>query len=271
MDEQQRANRDLWDEWAPINARSELYQLAAFRAGANKLNALEREELGDVRGKRLLHLMCHFGMDTLSWARLGAEVTGVDFSPVAIRMAGELSAEVGVPGRFLCCDLYELPGRLDETFDIVFTSYGVLAWLPDLSGWARLIARYLKPGGVFYMAEIHPFCMQLDDKTDASAWRIGYDYFHRGPLKLEDGTSYSDSAAKVRQPVHFEWMYRMGDVVSVLIENGLRLEFLREHPFTVYQALPFFEKRADGYWHPPASMHRVPLLFSVRAVKESRP
>ena len=268
MDEYRRANRDLWDEWAPINARSELYELPQFKAGANKLNALERDELGDVNGRSLLHLQCHFGMDTLSWARLGARVTGVDFSPQSIRMAQELSAEVGVPGRFLCCELYDLPQHLDEQFDVVFTSYGVLAWLPDLDGWARLVARYLKPGGVFYIAEIHPMSMALDEKVETPQWKIGYDYFARTVLRFDEGTSYSDAAAEVNTRVHYEWMYRTGDVVSLLIRHGLRIEFLHEHDFTVYQALPFFEKREDGYWHPPASLPRVPLLFSLRAVKE---
>ena len=237
MDEHRLGNRNLWDEWAPVNARSDLYELPQFRAGANKLHPLEREEMGEVSGRTLLHLMCHFGMDTLSWARLGARVTGVDFSPVAIRMAQELSAEVGVPGRFLCCDLYDLPQHLEETFDRVYTSYGVLSWLPDLRAWAGIVARSLRPGGVFYMAEIHPTALLFADAPAAPEWKVHYDAFETGPLPFEDTGCYSDPTAVVKQPLHYEWFYRLGDVVTFLVEAGLRIEFLREHPFTVYRAL----------------------------------
>jgi SAM-dependent methyltransferase len=268
MDEHRRANRDLWDEWAVVNARSELYRLAQFKAGENKLNPLERGEVGDVRGKTLLHLMCHFGMDTLSWARLGAVVTGVDFSPVAVRMARELSDETKVPGRFLCCELYDLPEHLQETFDLLVMTYGVLSWLPDLDGWARLVARYLRPGGRFYLAEIHPLSLLFDEKAGGVDWKIGYDYFHEGVLSFDVQGSYADPTAKVNAAKSHEWFYTLDRVVSALIREGLRLEFLHEHPFTVYQALPFLERREDGYWHPPSSVPRVPLLFSLRAVKE---
>jgi SAM-dependent methyltransferase len=267
MDRHRDANRRLWDEWAEINARSELYRLPQFKAGEIKLHPLERAELGEVRGKTLLHLMCHFGMDTLSWARLGAVVTGVDFSPEAIRMARDLSAEVGVPGRFLCTDLYELPRHLDEQFDVVYTSYGVLSWLPDLAGWAQLVARYLRPGGTFYIAEIHPTALLFSESVNAPEWRVQYDYFETGVLSLPDEGCYSDRSARSSEPVHYEWTYRLGDLLSVLIEVGLRIEFVREHPFTVYQALPFFERREDGYWHAPEGMPRVPMLFSLRAIK----
>lgn len=268
MEPYRLANRNLWDGWAPINARSDLYRLDEFKSGANKLHPLEREEVGDVSGRTLLHLMCHFGMDTLSWARLGAAVTGVDFSSVAIRMARELSAEIGVPGRFLCCDLYDLPRHLDETFDVVYTSYGVLSWLPDLREWARIVARYLRPGGVFYIAEIHPTVLLFTDAVSGPEWKVGYDAFETGALPFEEEGCYSEPGSTARQPLHYEWFYRLGDVVTFLIEAGLRIEYLREHPFTVYRALPFLEQGADGYWRPPEGMLRVPLLFSLRAVRE---
>ena len=169
MDKYTEANRALWDELTHINAGSELYQLEQFKAGENKLNPLERGEVGPVEGKTLLHLQCHFGMDTLSWARLGAQVTGVDFSPEAIKLAESLSQELGIPGRFICCDLYDLPEHLNQTFDIVYTSYGVLCWLRDLERWARLAASYLKPGGIFYMAEMHPTSLIFDESASETA------------------------------------------------------------------------------------------------------
>lgn len=268
MDEYRRANRELWDEWAHVNARSGLYRLDEFKAGQNKLNALERDEMGDVNGLSLLHLMCHFGMDTLSWARLGAEVTGIDFSPAAIRLARELSEETGIPGRFLCSELYELPDHLDEQFDRVFSSYGVLSWLPDLEAWARIVARYLRPGGVFYLAEFHPAAMVFDDTVERAEWRVAYDYFTPGAVRFDIKGSYADPDAEVRATHSFEWFYPLGKVISALLAAGLRLEFLHEHPFTVYRQFPFVEEGEDGLWRLPAEMPRVPLMFSLRAVKE---
>ena len=128
-----------------------------FKAGRITLNDVEREEVGPVSGKSLLHLQCHFGMDTMSWARLGAEATGVDFSDAAIDLARSLNDELGLSARFLCSNVYDLPGALDEQFDIVFTSHGVLCWLPDLDGWAGVIDNHLKPGGLFYIIDGHPF------------------------------------------------------------------------------------------------------------------
>ena len=161
MDDHRRANRAVWDEWTGINASSDMYNLETFKAGRCSLKALELEELGEVQGKRLLHLQCHFGMDTLSWARRGARVTGVDFSPRAVDLAQALSRELDLPARFVCCDLYELPQQLDpaEKFDIVFTSYGALTWLSDRQRWAQIAASYVRTGGVFYIAEFHPFAM----------------------------------------------------------------------------------------------------------------
>src|SRR5512139_2419139 len=157
MNEYQQANLALWNEWAEINVKSREYDVAGFLAGKSSLKSIELEELGEVAGKTLLHLQCHFGLDTLSWARRGAAVTGVDFSDKAVGLAQALAREAGLEARFICSDLYALPEVLSGQFDIVYTSYGVLCWLRDLEQWAELIAHFLKPGGVFYIADFHPF------------------------------------------------------------------------------------------------------------------
>jgi SAM-dependent methyltransferase len=265
MDEYRRSNRSLWNEWTHINARSTLYQLEEFKAGQNKLNPLERGELGEVAGKTLLHLQCHFGMDTLSWAMLGAQVTGIDFSDEAVALARSLSEELHIPARFICSDIYDLPQVLDETFDIVYTSYGVLSWLSDIPAWARLAARYLKPGGVFYMAEFHPFAFVFDDGADDL--RVRYPYFETKMFEFPVQGSYADPAAQTETPTSYEWNYRLGEVLTSLIDAGLRLEFVHEHPFTVYQQLPFLVQGADGYFRQPDGRQDVPLMFSVRATK----
>ena len=248
-----------------INAGSEMYALETFKAGRSSLHVLELAELGAVSGKSLLHLQCHFGMDTLSWARLGAQVTGVDFSSEGVALARALSQELNIPGRFVCSDLYDLPQNLEGQFDIVYTSYGVLTWLPDLLRWAQVAAHFLKPDGVFYMAEFHPFALVFAD--DAPELRIGYPYFSDEVITFEVAGSYADCTAETRQKVSYEWAYPLGEVVTSLIEAGLQLEFLHEFPYTVYNMFPFLEKAEDGNWYLPGKAETIPLMFSIRAHK----
>jgi len=156
MDKYLQANRRRWDQLAIEHQSSEFYDLAGFKTGKDRLRSIELNELGDVSGKSLLHLQCHFGMDTLAWARRGAIVTGIDFSQKAITTAQSLSEELNIPADFYCSDIYELLNVLSGLFDIVFTSYGVLHGLPDLQKWGQIISYYLKPGGIFYIVEDHP-------------------------------------------------------------------------------------------------------------------
>ena len=143
------ANKASWNKRTTVHKDSTFYDLQNFKAGKTSLNKIELEELGDVKGKTLLHLQCHFGMDTMSWAREGAIATGVDLSDEAINLAKQINNEVGLNTTFICSNVYELKENLDEKFDIVFTSYGTIGWLPDLDKWAAIVAYYLKPGGTF--------------------------------------------------------------------------------------------------------------------------
>jgi SAM-dependent methyltransferase len=265
MDEYRRANRALWDEWVGIHARSEMYALDQFKAGESSLHRLELDELGGVNGRSLLHLQCHFGLDTLSWARLGAHATGMDFSEQGISLARSLSRQLDIPARFLCCDLYDLPKHLAEQFDIVYTSYGVLAWLSDLPGWARVVAHFLKPGGVFYIAELHPFGMLFDEESPEL--RLRYPYFDTGVIESPIQGSYADRQAEVHQKTSYEWAYPLGEVISSLIAAGLRIQFLHEFPFCGYKMYPFLEQAEDGYYYLPGKAQSVPLMFSIRAGK----
>lgn len=266
MDEYRRANREVWDEWAQLHAAG-AYDVAGFKAGRSSLKALELAEVGEVQGQRLLHLQCHFGMDTLSWARRGAQVTGVDFSPEAIRLARELAAQEAPPvqARFIESDLYALPEQLDETFDVVFTSYGVLTWLDDIPRWAQIAARYVRPGGTFYIAEFHPAAYIFSDQ--AENWQVELDYFHSGVLAFPVEGSYADRSAQVHAKTSYEWNYPLGTVVSSLIAAGLTVEFLHEFEHSVYRQFPFLQRGADGLWRIPPHLPRVPLMFSLRAHK----
>jgi 2-polyprenyl-3-methyl-5-hydroxy-6-metoxy-1,4-benzoquinol methylase len=263
-----QANRDRWNELTAIHARSAFYDVAGFRAGKCTLRPIEVEELDDVAGKSLLHLQCHFGLDTLSWARRGARVTGVDFSEEAIALARSLGRELGIPGAFVCSDVYDLPTVLAGAFDVVFTSYGVLCWLPDLRRWAAVAAHFLKPGGTLYLAEIHPFAMVFDDRTPGPELRVAYPYFHAPePLRSEPQGTYADRRAQVQHTTSYEWVHSLGDVVGAVIGAGLRVEFLHEFPYCICGILPLMEQGPDGWWRLREGDGTVPLLFSLKATK----
>ena len=267
MDEYTQANRRHWDEIVPIHAGSEFYDVGSFKQGKSRLKPVELEELGDVRGKTMLHLQCHFGLDTLSWAREGAVVTGADFSPQAIETARALAAETGVEARFVVSDLYELPRNLDGQFDIVFTSYGVLCWLPDLARWAEVAAHFVKAGGIFYIVEFHPFAGVFDDEPDVPDLRVRYPYFPSGePLRFEVDGTYAAST-KLDRRVTYEWPHPISEVVMALIQAGLRIDFLHEFPFSTYQFVPFMEKTGDYTVRLTKHDGCVPLLFSIKATK----
>jgi len=268
MDKYLQANRALWDEWASINYRSDFYKVQAFKDRLNKLRPYEMEEVGPVAGKDLLHLQCHFGLDTLCWARLGAHVTGGDFSQPAIEHATALSAEVGVPTRFVSSDLYDLPKHLDGTFDVVYASRGVLGWLPDLNRWGRVVAHFVKPGGFFYITEIHPFAQVFDDDDGVTELQVRYPYFTTTePLAFKVQGSYADRSAQVRQEYEYGWNHGLGEIVTGLTQAGLRIEFLHEFQFCEWP-VAFLEPAADGtYRLPPDLDGKLPLFFSLRASK----
>jgi SAM-dependent methyltransferase len=268
MDRYTEANQTLWDQLAAIHVGSDFYEVDAFKAGKSTLLGLELEEMAPLDGKELLHLQCHFGLDTLSCARAGATVTGVDFSAKAIELAQALAAEVNIPARFVCSDLYELPRHLEDQFDLVYTGGGVLTWLPDVKRWAQIVARYTRPGGTFYLREFHPFGGIFDDETEAShSPRIRYPYFHSPtPMEFEADGSYADRNATV-SGVSYEWLHGIGDIISALIEAGMRIDWLHEFPYCSYQSLPCLEQGEDGYWRYPGAPESIPLMFSIKATK----
>lgn len=261
-------NRRRWNELTPVHARSAFYDVEGFLRGELAIDSLEREGAGDVRGKSLLHLQCHFGLTTLSFARLGARATGVDFSEASMAKAEELAAQTGLSGqaRFLCCDVLELDEHLDETFDVVFTSWGVITWLSDLKKWGRMVARFLKPDGHFFMAEVHPAAFIF--REDTETFEIAYDYFHDpAGVLLPPSPDYADPAFTSSVGERY-WAWSLADVFSALQEAGLRVSGFREHPFSCFPQFPQMEKREDGFWHLPASTPRIPLSFSLTARRE---
>jgi SAM-dependent methyltransferase len=260
-DEEQ--NRKLWNELTPVHWNA--YPVKEFLAGGCSLKPLELAEVGDVTGKRLLHLQCHFGLDTLSWARRGAEVTGADISDESVVLARQLAGEAGIMARFVRSSVYDLPDVLDGRFDVVYTGIGVLPWLPDLDRWAGVIADFLAPGGFFYIFESHPFIHMFDDEQE-SELRLRYPYFHSGePLTgAEPHPDYADPSYMVQTPGR-EWQWALADVVNAVTRAGLRLEYLHEHAAMPFPWMRGMEQRPDGLWFLPGQGDRLPLSFSLRA------
>jgi len=226
--------------------------------------------VGDVAGRSLLHLQCHFGIDTLSWARLGARVTGADFSPAAIDLARSLAVELGfADARFVESNLYDLPDALEGPFDVVYTSRGVLGWLPDIRAWARVVAHFLAPGGTFFISEIHPVAQVFENEgVTPGELRLTYPYWeHSRPLTFEVKGSYADPTADVGVQVEHGWDHGLGEIVTALIDAGLRIESLVEHPFLEWKA-DFLVENADGTWRlPVGTPGELPLMFSLRATR----
>ncbi|MFX1374214.1 MAG: class I SAM-dependent methyltransferase [Promethearchaeota archaeon] len=261
-------NLKRWNELVDINAKSKSYDLGGFKSGKTSLFPIELEELGKVKGKTFLHLQCHFGMDTLSWARLGAEVTGIDFSEKAIILAKELSKELNIPAKFILSNVYDVPKNIDEKFDIVYTSYGVLCWLPDIVKWAKVISHCLKNGGSFYVIDSHPFGFLIDEKQEP--FKVGYNYFTQGePICWEEGESYADPSAELKNQTSYEWFHTIGDIVNSLINVNFEIEFLHEFPICYHKIHPKMRLREDGYYEFENLKYNVPMMFSIKAHKKS--
>jgi SAM-dependent methyltransferase len=271
LDEARRANLANWNDRARIHYASRAYDIQGYVSDASKISdvvAFDRDELGDVTGKTLLHLQCHIGTDTLSWARLGATVTGVDLSDKSIEAARRLSAESGTPGRFIVSELYDTPDVIEEQFDIVYTGVGALCWLPDIRGWASVVAKMLGPGGTFYIRDGHPMAHAMDNERHDDLLLVSYPYFEtQEGMRFEDDTTYTDGPP-LTSAVSYEWNHGLGEIVTALIDAGLRIEFLHELRFSEYQHFPSLAKSADGRWRFPEGSERVPLMFSIKARKE---
>jgi SAM-dependent methyltransferase len=265
MNKYEDGNRILWNELTDVHIKS--YGVDKFLAGQKTLDEIQIRELGDLSGKKLLHLQCHFGIDTLMLARKGAIVTGVDFSEKGIENANRLKEKTGIPARFILSNVYDLKKHLDEKFDIVYNTRGVLCWLKDLREWARIITHFLKPGGVLYLMEAHPIIHIFDD-TKKGPLNIIHGYFHNDePLIWDDhAPDYSDPTYLKVNP-SFEWQWTVSDIINSLISAGLTIEFFNEFDKTFDQALPDMESDDDIWWTLPNLRRKLPLMFTLRARK----
>lgn len=256
-------NRESWNNKTEIHLKSEFYDLESFLKGNTSLNDIELNLLGDITGKTILHLQCHFGQDTISLSRLGAAVTGVDLSDKAIESARQIASKTNSNVDFICCDIYDLPNHLDKQFDIVYTSYGTIGWLPDLDKWASIVSRYLKPTGQFVFVEFHPVVWMFDDNFE----HVGYNYFNSGAIvEKEDGT-YADKTADITQE-YVMWNHGLSEVINSLITNGLEIKSLNEFDYSPYNCFNKTIEFAPKKYRIDHLENKIPMVYSVVAGKK---
>jgi len=263
------ANRRNWDERVAIHRRdrSGFYAVERFLAGDKQLHAIEWDEVGDVAGKRLIHLQCHFGLDTLILARNGASVTGLDFSPAAIAEARRLAMETGLAAEFVCANLYEARAALSGEFDIAYTTWGTICWLPNIVAWARTIAALLKPGGYLYFADGHPNMLILEEKDGHLVHEYPIDTPAECPLAVDETHTYNGDATPLRASRTYQWIHSISRIIGAVHGAGLTLEFLHEHPGLPWPPFPMCVRGKDGLWHLPDPIPAFPLALSLKASK----
>ncbi len=265
-------NKARWNELVAHHVKSDFYDLHGFLNGKNTLTNIETKEIGNLlHGKLVLHLQCHFGLDTFSLERFGASnVIGIDFSEKAIEFALQIKKQIKSNADFICANIYDLPQILSarDQFDIVFTSYGVLCWLPDLKEWAKIISLFLKKHGFFYIVEDHPFATIFENDPNSPELKVQYPYFQSNePLQLENDFSYATDV-KLENKITYEWNHPLSNIFNVLMEAGLTIEFFHEFPFSSWKRFPFMEKNHDGFWRLTNSPYSIPLTFSLKTHKK---
>ena len=258
-----QANKELWNQRTTVHLDSAFYNLEGFKKGETVLTPIELSELGVVKGKNLLHLQCHFGMDSLDWARRGASVTGVDLSDKAISEAQKLNSEMGLDASFVCCNVLDTSAHVPGQFDIVFTSYGTIGWLPDLDRWADIVSHFLKPGGTFYIADFHPVLWMMDEDFE----KIKYDYFNTTVITEEISGSYSDRNAPIRSTEH-SWNHPLTEIFTALISHGMQLMQFNEFPYSTYNCFNKLEQGGDGMWRIKGMNEKMPMMYSIKAIKQ---
>ena len=256
-------NKATWNKKVEIHAESEMYKMEAFKSGETSLMPYELSALGDVKGKSLLHLQCHFGQDTLSWSRMGAKAVGVDISDAGVKLARELNEELGLDTKFLCCNVLDTSKYVSETFDIVFTSYGTIGWLPDLKPWAKMISERLEVGGVFYIVDFHPI-LWMFDYVEGEA-KIKYHYNRKDVIYDEYEGTYANTTSKMVSK-EYGWNHGLSEVINSLIEAGLSIDYFNEYDESPYDVFPDLIEQGNGMFKIKDQMY--PMIFELKATKK---
>jgi SAM-dependent methyltransferase len=256
-------NKQSWNNRVDTHLQSDFYDMDGFINGKSSLKDIELKLLGDVQGKTILHLQCHFGQDSISLSRLGAKVTGIDLSDKAIENAKRLAAEMQYDTKFICCDLYDLPNHLNEQFDIVFTSYGTIGWLPDLKKWANVVSKFLKSNGKFVFVEFHPVVWMFDDNFE----QIAYSYHNTGPIVETENGTYADKNADL-QSQYIAWNHGLSEVINNLIQSGLEIHAMDEYDYSPYNCFNKTEEIGPSKFRIAHLGHKIPMVYSVVAMKK---
>lgn len=259
-------NRRNWDERVGIHVgdRSGIYNVEAFLRGESGLMPIESGEIGDVTGLRIAHLQCHFGIDTLSLARMGAQITGLDFSPSAIAAARELAQQTGLNADFVEANVYDATKHLPaQSFDLVYVSWGAINWLQDIRSWASTVSALLKTGGRLFMAEVHPALLQLEEIDG----QLVVTYPLDTTLHFQEETTYAGDGQPLHNRDTFEWVHSTSSLITALLENGMKLSSYREHDSLPWPAVPSMVLGEDRMFRMPEGKAAPPLSFTLTAEK----
>lgn len=262
MDNYLSLNKASWDNRLEAHLASDFYDVENFLKGKSSLNDIELDLIGDISGKSILHLQCHFGQDSISLSRMDAQVTGVDLSDKSIAKAKALATEIGADTQFVCSDIYDLPNNLQGQFDMVFTTYGTISWLPDLDKWAQVINHFLKPGGSFVFVEFHPVVWMFDDDLD----KVAYDYFNKAPLVETETGTYADRDSAITSQ-HVCWNHGLAEVATALLGQSLQIQTLKEYDYAPYPFVAPSIESTPGKYHIKHMGNKIPLVYSIVATK----
>jgi len=251
-------NKHLWNEKTAIHIKSDFYEMDDFLAGKNTLKSIELDLLGDIAGKKILHLQCHFGQDSLSLARMGAKVTGLDFSDKSIAKAKELNDELGLDAQFVCCDVYSAKEYINEKFDIVFTSYGTIGWLPDMDKWADIVSHFMKPNGKFVFVELHPAVWMYD----AHFKELQFSYFNKEAIVEMSPGTYADHQADI-QLQEIGWNHPLSEVFTALMNKNLIIKHFEEFDYSPHNCFVGMRERAPGEFIVDALGPKLPMTYSL--------
>ena len=257
-----KINKESWNKRTEVHYDSEFYDNRTFKETGNSLNEIELEFLTNLKGKKVLHLQCHFGQDSISLSKLGAEVTGVDLSDVAIEKARNLAKEMDANTKFICSDVYNLPNVHDEKYDVIFSSYGAVGWLPDSNQWAKVISHFLKPGGKFVFAEFHPVVWMFDDSIE----KVAYRYFNSEPIIEEEEGTYTDKDADISE-TYVSWNHGLSEIFNSLKNNGLQVTEFREYDYSPYNCFQNLEEFEKGKFQFNKHGDKIPMVYALVASK----
>lgn len=262
MMDYKKINKESWNDRVDIHVKSDFYDVPGFIAGKNSLKQPELDLLGDVSGKSILHLQCHFGQDSISLARMGAHVTGVDISDAAIEAAQELNDKCDTNVRFVTSDVYSLPGILNEQFDIVFTSYGTIGWLPDMNKWASVVSHFMNPGGKFVFVEFHPAVWMFDNDHN----EVFYRYFNSDPIVETYSGTYAQKDSDI-QIKAVSWNHGLAEVIGSLLDQGLHLKTIEEFDYSPYNCFNGMQEDEPGKYRIRKFGDKMPLMYALTALK----